>query len=541
MINPRNPFNDIETKRQLRNNTSTQRKNMIDTKQGVIINTIPREESSGMADLRSDYVIPEHAELPKDLFVPTSSKDDKKKENSKNPLLYLAGATLLLTGGVAGVAKLGSKIARSKLKIPQLKTLDDLKDLTENAALRRSFKNFVNNNNEKLPDIGRNMNLNKEEFFVSYMLIRNPEIKTVMATAAFAAFSITGFVLKNFVDGAKSIWVKKKELDAEKNLQENLIDVETRVFKGKNEIIRNMLSTTALELQRIESNKKYDRSKKTFSGFLRGTPTFGHGEDAKKETQTIQEKTKAEEKKQNKLYPFIGLGTVAASVLFAASAYKNIKKVDKLLGKTHDELLKSVQGLLDNAPEGELSKYKDNVVDIVTSFNFKADYADKMLKKVGCDDDVRNNVVSRLRQSNNKFAMTPYELGGLAGNWQFYSYNDDARGHFYNWMMNLGSKPLGILSVVLTAVSGIGYVGKQGIEAIRDAEVKKANTDSELELQKSLINTELKNFYSKKMSYIEPLMAEIRKKYPDISDEELRKMADNVLSEIKNGPPFVYA
>ena len=504
MINPRNPFNDIETKRQLRNNTSTQRKNMIDTKQGVIINTIPREESSGMADLRSDYVIPEHAELPQDLFVPTSSKDDNKKKNSKNPLLYLAGATLLLTGGVAGVAKLGSKIARSKLKIPQLKTLDDLKDLTENAALRRSFKNFVNNNNEKLPDIGRNMNLNKEEFFVSYMLIRNPEIKTVMATAAFAAFSITGFVLKNFVDGAKSIWVKKKELDAEKNLQENLIDVETRVFKGKNEIIRNMLSTTALELQRIESNKKYDRSKKTFSGFLRGTPTFGHGEDAKKETQTIQEKTKAEEKKQNKLYPLIGLGTVAASVLFAASAYKNIKKVDKLLGKTHDELLKSVQGLLDNAPEGELSKYKDNVVDIVTSFNFKADYADKMLKKVGCDDDVRNNVVSRLRQSNNKFAMTPYELGGLAGNWQFYSYNDDARGHFYNWMMNLGSKPLGILSVVLTAVSGIGYVGKQGIEAIRDAEVKKANTDSELELQKSLINTELKNFYSKKMSYIEP-------------------------------------
>ena len=43
------------------------------------------------------------------------------------------------------------------------------------------------------------------------------------------------------------------------------------------------------------------------------------------------------------------------------------------------------------------------------------------------------------------------------------------------------------------------------------------------------------------MSYIEPLMDEIRKKYPDISDEELRKMADNVLSEIKNGPPFVYA
>ena len=74
MINPRNPFNDIETKRQLRNNTSTQRKNMIDTKQGVIINTIPKEESLGMADLRSDYVIPEHAELPQDLFVPTSSK-----------------------------------------------------------------------------------------------------------------------------------------------------------------------------------------------------------------------------------------------------------------------------------------------------------------------------------------------------------------------------------------------------------------------------------------------------------------------------------
>lgn len=541
MINPRNPFNDIETKRQLRNNTSTQRKNMIDTKQGVIINTFPREECSGLADLRSDYVIPEHAELPQDLFVPTNSKDVQKKKETKNPLIYLAGATLLLTGGVAGVAKLGSKIAQSKLKIPPLKTLEDLKDLTENAALRRSFKNFVNNNSEKLPDIGRNMNLNREEFFVSYMLIRNPEIKTVMATAAFAAFSITGFVLKNFVDGAKSIWIKKKELDAEKNLQENLIDVETRVFKGKNEIIRHMMSTTALELQRIDTNKKYNKSKKTFSGFLKESMTFGNKNDLLERSNTNSIEKEIDYKKQNKFYPLLGLGTVAASVLFAVSAYKNIKKVDKLLGKTHDDLLKSVQNLLDKSPQDELSKYRENVVDIVTSFNFKANYADKMLQKVGCDDEVRNSIVNHLRQTNNKFAMTPYELGGLAGNWQFYSYNDDARGHFYNWMMNLGSKPLGILSMVLTTVSGIGYIGKQSIEAVRDAEVKKANTDSELELQKSLINTELKNFYSKKMSYIEPLMNEIRSKYPDISDEELKKMADNILSEIKNGPPFVYA
>ncbi len=38
---------------------------------------------------------------------------------------------------------------------------------------------------------------------------------------------------KMFMDGFKDIWVKRREADIQKNLQENLIAVETQAFSGK--------------------------------------------------------------------------------------------------------------------------------------------------------------------------------------------------------------------------------------------------------------------------------------------------------------------
>ena len=72
--------------------------------------------------------------------------------------------------------------------------------------------------------------------------------------------------------------------------------------------------------------------------------------------------------------------------------------------------------------------------------------------------------------------------------------------------------------------------------------VKKYNADIELNLQKRLVSTELRNFKAKKESAIEPLCEEFyRLKESGKSPEELKVVADNILFEIKNGPPFVYS
>ena len=87
-----------------------------------------------------------------------------------------------------------------------------------------------------------------------------------------------------------------------------------------------------------------------------------------------------------------------------------------------------------------------------------------------------------------------------------------------------------------------GYVGKQALDAIKQAEVIKTNAQTELELQRKLVNVELKNFYAKKSSVINPLVDEFLVQAKHGKDSaELKVMAENILLEIKNGPPFVYS
>ena len=64
-----------------------------------------------------------------------------------------------------------------------------------------------------------------------------------------------------------------------------------------------------------------------------------------------------------------------------------------------------------------------------------------------------------------------------------------------------------------------------------------------MELQKRLVSTELRNFKSKKDAAILPLVEEFYKQVDSgkRTKEELKTMAENVLFEIKNGPPFVYS
>ena len=71
------------------------------------------------------------------------------------------------------------------------------------------------------------------------------------------------------------------------------------------------------------------------------------------------------------------------------------------------------------------------------------------------------------------------------------------------------------------------------IMKLKEVQVKKYSADVELDLQKRLVSTELRNFKAKKESAIEPLCEEFMvQKKNGKSPEELKIMADNILFEI---------
>ena len=125
----------------------------------------------------------------------------------------------------------------------------------------------------------------------------------------------------------------------------------------------------------------------------------------------------------------------------------------------------------------------------------------------------------------------------------FNSFVDDYKAFFYNWLLDTSNPQFGLLFGGITSITAIGYGGKLAGEALKDVQVKKINAQTELDLQKRLVSTELRNFKAKKDSAINPLVKEFYKQVDSgkRTKQELKTMAENILLEIKNGPPFVYS
>ena len=124
----------------------------------------------------------------------------------------------------------------------------------------------------------------------------------------------------------------------------------------------------------------------------------------------------------------------------------------------------------------------------------------------------------------------------------FYSHVDDYRAFFYNWLLDTNNKQFKQLFFGVTAITALSYGGKLAGDAIKEVQVKKLNAQTEIDLQNRLVSTELRNFKSKKEAAIQPLVDEFYKQAQNGKPkEELKVMADNILLEIKNGPPFVYS
>ncbi|MEI8377471.1 MAG: hypothetical protein WCF95_02935 [bacterium] len=491
--------NPIENQRQQNLNNERLKKFQEETKRGVIVNSIVKDSINyNQNDMLRDYIIPADMEIPEDIKQP-------KKETSNQPLLKLCLGSLGVLGAIGAITKASNKIAEKQFKKPKW---------------------------DSLPDIGRNMNLNSESHFVTYMMIQNPQTKTVIGASAFFVFAATAFVLKNFTDGFKDIWVKKQYAKADYKLQDNLIDVETRIFKGKNEIIRTMMQDTAKEMKIIIENKNVQKSQ-SFEGF---TPFKGNIEPEKNETQKPEEP-----KKDNFIPAMLTIGTIIGAVLLGKYAFKNIQKTGKIIQDSNDNMHKQIGEILNKTPDEILEQNKDTLKDIFSVMNFKPYEVEDKLKKAKLPEAEIKEIVEAVQERTKKFTQAPAALGGHPGKVQYFTYIDDAKGHFYNWIMNIESKPLGVLAMAIAAVTGVGYVGEQSVNGMREAEVKKMNNETELNLHKRLINVELRNFKQKKESYIKPLLKEFKAQAPQKSKAQLDSMAQNILYEIKNGPPFVYA
>jgi hypothetical protein len=155
--------------------------------------------------------------------------------------------------------------------------------------------------------------------------------------------------------------------------------------------------------------------------------------------------------------------------------------------------------------------------------------------------DFEKKVIEKIETSTTK--VNPNIGGDGTPKPAFNSFVDDYKAFFYNWLLDTSNPQFGLLFGGITGITAIGYGGKLAGEALKEVQVKKINAQTELDLQKRLVSTELRNFKAKKDSAINPLVKEFYKQVDSgkRTKDELKTMAENILFEIKNGPPFVYS
>ncbi len=496
---------DIDNYRSKLSKTDVQKRRLDTVKEGFLVNNFVKDTiNNNPIDVEGDFIIPQISSVD-------SKFEDKRGCGSKflskiieNPLFPLCMTALGVLGGVAICSRVLYSTAKVNLKTSKL---------------------------DRLPDLPRNMNLNSENDFVTYMAVQNPNIKTILGAIGTISFAGTVFVMKNFVDGLKDIWVKKQETKIQRNLQENLIAVETKSFAGKNKIIRNLMREKADEMNIIikKSQKAKPYIPPVFDGFM----------SFKGAMKPVEKK----EKENGWLYFIIGATTLALSAFFAKKTISNLRGIGKEISKYNARMHENMDRILSN-PDN-LSGNKAKLLDIFSVLNFKPDYVREKLTKAGLNSDEINSFIAGLEKRYKVFVEAPEALGGKQGI-QYYSYIDDVQGHLYNWIMNYNNGSVGKftrnLFVALTTVAGLGYLGKTAVEGVKDVQVKKVNADTDLMLHKRLVDVELRNFESKKRSNIDVLMNEFVKtaKHSQNKDK-LQTMATEILYEIKNGAPFVYS
>ena len=169
---------------------------------------------------------------------------------------------------------------------------------------------------------------------------------------------------------------------------------------------------------------------------------------------------------------------------------------------------------------------------------------EKYISKLNLPQKEKEEFIIQLKDSMNQATekVNPMIGGSGRNKITYFSHVNDYLSFFYDWLMNPKNPQFKNLFFGIAGISALAYGGKTAGEAIKEVQVKKYSADIELDLQRRLVATELRNFKAKKDSAIEPLCEEFfKQKNEGKSKEELKIIADNILFEIKNGPPFVYS
>ncbi|MBQ8634924.1 hypothetical protein IJ425_02070 [bacterium] len=484
-----------------------------DTLKGVILNQhIKKQDSYESIDdfdrISCSLLIPDKVE-PK--------VEEKKSENSFDykkalkPLLIGTGAVLGSVGLISFAVKRYSKVLATK-----------------NDVVRPG-------------DLARNINILEEPHFAMYRLLRDPNAKNFAGFIGVCAMSVVTLTAKNFIDGAKEIWTKKQNCDIEHDLQENLIQVETDAFSGKLNVVNTLLSDTTKYFKSVlSSDKKQAETTTNFKSFL----TFkGENKAQPKNGENDEKSNKTDNKKTLKTLAAMSLGVaglVGVSYLMFRNYQKTLKNLDDFTRKfEHREIESKIQNAVQNPDKPSAIR---GLIDIFKVINATDTTMQTNLSKI--DGITPEEIAKAIREVKEAqiYAQAPEALGGISEKIQYYCYINEERGHLYNWILNPENKFNKYLFLAFSALSATGYVGKQTVDAVKDVVVSRENSKSELALKRKLVQTEINNFKAKKMSAINPLIDNFMHQVEQgKSKEELKELAENILVEIKNGPPYVYA
>lgn len=485
---------DLESTRHQRNMTNTQKRNDSYIKEGIIVNSYVKDPLLSLDETYDSLVISRNKiDLPEKL----SQKDEK----ISNPIYPLCAATVGIMGLFGGFSYMMKRFSAGKME---------------------ASKEYL------LPGITRNHCINNEIHQSIFSMIQSPNRKTILASFGVITLGAMAYMGKVFIDGFKEVWVKSKEADIQKNLQENLIAVETQSFSGKLQIIRSLLSSKA----------------KIFTDEL----SFKGNSDNKNK----------EKNNDIKLLTLAGI-TLASILGLGYFAVRNIRKSDEFIKTGIKNTKKGIDKVIEEFNQGKplnnleghngeklsgKDAYKLLIENMLESIYANPSDVENIVNKLNLPNDEKKEFISHLKESMNQATekVNPMMGGSGRNKITYFSHVNDYLSFFYDWLMNPKNPQFKNLFFGIAGISALAYGGKSAAEAVKEVQVKKYNAEIELKLQKRLVATELRNFKAKKDSAIEPLCEEfIKQKREGKSPEELKVVADNILFEIKNGPPFVYS
>ena len=462
-----------------------------DTIKGILLNTYIKKQ-----DEKEDFS--NFDEISKSLLIPDEIKENNsistKKEsfNAKNvlkPIFITTIASFLTLIGISFAMKKYSSVMANK-----------------NDVVRPG-------------DLARNINILEEPHFAMYRALREPSAKNILGLIGVLLMSGVTLVSKNLIDGVKEVWIKKQNCDIEHDFQENLIEVEKDAFSGKLNVVNSLLSdSTKYFKSSLSDNKNIE---------FRG-----------------KNEIKKEENSKSKKGIFLGILGTLGVISIAFGMFKNyqktLKNLDTFVQKYEDSEIKNkISSIIQMKDKPSAIK---KMIDILKVINAKDDTIKDNLSKIqGITSEEILKATKEIKASQ-IYAQAPEAMGGISEKIQYYCYINEERGHLYNWILNPENKFNEYLFLSFSLISSLSYIAKSAAQAIKDVAVNKENSKSELNLRKRLVEVEINNFKAKKLSAINPLMDNFNyQKEKGKSKEELKQLAENILVEIKNGPPYVYA